>query len=85
MFSGTMIDPDPLSWHTEIVRTDIDQNGSGPIIRRDNMPERPHSRKKTIAEGTTEVKKGEQIKDSVQAGEGLAFSKEKEEKEDKEQ
>ena len=49
------------------------------------MAERPHSRKKTIAEGTAEVKKGEQIKDSVQAGEGLAFSKEKEEKEDKEQ
>ena len=44
------------------------------------MPERPHSRKKTIAEGTAEVKKGEQISESVQAGEGLAFSKEKEEK-----
>ena len=46
------------------------------------MPERPHSRKKTIEEGTAQVKKGEQIKDSVQAGEGLAFSKEKEEKEE---
>ena len=41
------------------------------------MPERPHSRKKTIEEGTAEVKKGEQIENSVQAGEGLAFSKEK--------
>ena len=41
------------------------------------MPERPHSRKKTVAEGTAEVKKGEQIQDSVQAGEGLAFSEEK--------
>ena len=46
------------------------------------MPERPHSRKKTIAEGTAEVKKGEQIKDSVQAGEGLAFLSEKAEKTD---
>lgn len=44
------------------------------------MPERPHSRKKKIEEGTAEVKKGEQIKDSVRAGEGLAFSAEKEEK-----
>lgn len=44
------------------------------------MPERPHSRKKKIEEGTAEVKKGEQIKDSVQAGEGLAFSGEKDEK-----
>ena len=42
------------------------------------MPERPHSRKKTIKEGTAEVKKGEQIKESVQAGQGLAVSKEKE-------
>ena len=42
----------------------------------ENMPERPHSRKKTIVEGTAEVKKGEQISGSVQAGEGLAFSKE---------
>ena len=40
------------------------------------MPERPHSRKKKIEEGTAEIKKGEQISDSVQAGEGLAFSKE---------
>ena len=49
------------------------------------MADRPHSRKKTIAEGTAEVKKGEQITESVQAGEGLAFSKEKEEeKEEKE-
>ena len=40
------------------------------------MPERPHSRKKKIAEGTAEVKKGEQVKDSIQAGDGLAFSKE---------
>ena len=46
--------------------------------------ERPHSRKKTVAEGTAEVKKGEQVKDSVQAGEGLAFSKEEEKKEEKE-
>ena len=45
--------------------------------------ERPHSRKKTVAEGTAEVKKGEQVKDSVQAGEGLAFSKEEDEKEEK--
>ena len=42
------------------------------------MPERPHSRKKKIEDGTAEVKKGEQIKDSVQAGEGLAFSKDNE-------
>ena len=42
------------------------------------MPDRPHSRKKTIDEGTAEVKKGERIEGSVQAGEGLAFSKEKE-------
>ncbi len=40
------------------------------------MPERPHSRKKTVEEGTVEVKKGEQVKESVQAGDGLAFSKE---------
>ena len=46
------------------------------------MPERPHSRKKTIEEGTVEVKKGEQVKDSVQAGEGLAFSKEKDDNEE---
>ena len=45
------------------------------------MPERPHSRKKTVAEGTAEIKKGEQIQNSVQAGEGLAFSKEETEKE----
>ena len=50
------------------------------------MPERPHSRKKKIEEGTAEVKKGEEVKDSVQAGEGLAFSKEKDEnEEDKEE
>ena len=42
------------------------------------MPERPHSRKKTIEEGTAEVKKGEQVENAVQAGEGLAFSKEEE-------
>ncbi len=30
--------------------------------------ERPHSRKKKIAEGTAEVKKGEQIENPVQAG-----------------
>lgn len=30
--------------------------------------ERPHSRKKKIAEGTAEVKKGELVEDSVQAG-----------------
>lgn len=47
------------------------------------MAERPHSRKKAIEEGTAEIKKGEQIQNSVQAGEGLAFSKEKEQKEDK--
>ena len=47
------------------------------------MVERPHSRKKKIEEGTAEVKKGEQIKNSVQAGEGLAFTKEPAEKEDK--
>ena len=52
--------------------------------RRARMPERPHSRKKTIKEGTAEVKKGEQIKESVQAGQGLAVSKEKDEKEEKE-
>lgn len=46
------------------------------------MPERPHSRKKTIENGTAEVKKGEQIADSVQAGEGLAFSKEQKKKEE---
>ena len=46
------------------------------------MPERPHSRKKTIEEGTAEIKKGEQVKDSVQAGEGLAFSKDDDEKEE---
>ena len=46
------------------------------------MPERPHSRKKTITEGTAEVKKGEQVTDSVQAGEGLAFSKEKDNSEE---
>ena len=46
------------------------------------MPERPHSRKKKVEEGTAEVKKGEQVKDSVQAGEGLAFSEE-EKKDDK--
>ena len=45
--------------------------------------ERPHSRKKTVAEGTAEVKKGEQVTDSVQAGEGLALSEEEDEKEDK--
>ena len=49
------------------------------------MAERPHSRKKTIEEGTAEVKKGEQIQESVQAGEGLAFSKEKDNKEEKEE
>lgn len=48
------------------------------------MPERPHSRKKTVEEGTVEVKKGEKVKDSIQAGEGLAFSKEKESKTQKE-
>ena len=46
------------------------------------MPERPHSRKKTIEEGTAQIKKGEQIQNSVQAGEGLAFSKEKDENEE---
>ncbi len=30
--------------------------------------ERPHSRKKTIAEGTATVKKGEKVENSVQAG-----------------
>ena len=45
--------------------------------RRKLMMERPHSRKKTVEEGTAQVRKGEQIQDSVQAGEGLAFSKEK--------
>lgn len=44
------------------------------------MAERPHSRKKTIAEGTAEVKKGTIVSNSVQAGEGLAMSKEQEEK-----
>ena len=48
------------------------------------MPERPHSRKKTVAEGSAEVKKGEQIRDSVQAGDGLAFSEEKHDDEKKE-
>ena len=47
--------------------------------------ERPHSRKKTVQEGTAEVKKGEVVKDGVQAGEGLPFSEEKEDgKEEKE-
>ena len=45
--------------------------------------ERPHSRKKTIAEGTAEVKKGEEIRDGVQAGEGLAFSEEKDDGKEK--
>ena len=44
------------------------------------MADRPHSRKKTVAEGTAEVKKGDRIEDSVQAGEGLAFSEEKDDK-----
>ena len=30
--------------------------------------ERPHSRKKTVAEGTAEVKKGEKVENSVRAG-----------------
>ncbi len=34
--------------------------------------ERPHSRKKTVVEGTAEVKKGEKLEDSVQAGQGDA-------------
>ena len=38
------------------------------------MPERPHSRKKKIVEGVAVVKKGEEIENSVQAGEGLPFS-----------
>ena len=46
------------------------------------MPERPHSRKKTVEEGTAQVKPGDPVKDSVQAGEGLAFSKEKCEKQE---
>ena len=46
------------------------------------MPERPHSRKKKIEEGTAEVRKGEQIEDSVQAGEGLAFSEKKDDEEE---
>ena len=46
------------------------------------MPERPHSRKKTIEEGAAEIKKGEQVADSVQAGEGLAFSEGTDEKEE---
>ena len=49
------------------------------------MPERPHSRKKKIVEGVAVVKKGEKIENSVQAGDGLPFSPEKEEKEDKEE
>ena len=49
------------------------------------MPDRPHSRKKTIEEGTAEVKKGEKIADSVQAGDGLAFSNEKDKKEEDEE
>ena len=49
------------------------------------MPERPHSRKKTIAEGTAEVKKGTIVSNSVQAGKGLAMSKEQEEKREKEE
>ncbi len=39
------------------------------------MPERPHSRKKTIEEGTAEIKKGERISDSVRAGDGAPFAK----------
>ncbi len=34
--------------------------------------ERPHSRKKKVVEGVAEVKKGEKLEDSVQAGEGGA-------------
>ncbi len=55
----------------------------GFVWKENTMQERPHSRKKTIKEGTAEVKKGEQVKDSVQAGKGLAFSKDKDEKEEK--
>ena len=44
------------------------------------MAERPHSRKKKIEEGTAQVKKGERAANCIQAGEGLAFSKEKDEK-----
>ena len=47
------------------------------------MPERPHSRKKTIVEGTAEVKKGEQIEDSVQASDGEAIGAQAEEQEEK--
>ena len=36
------------------------------------MPERPHSRKVKIVEGTAEVKKGEKIENSRMAGEGGA-------------
>ena len=46
------------------------------------MADRPHSRKKTIEEGTAQVKKGERVENSVQAGEGLAFTKENPKKEE---
>ena len=36
------------------------------------MPERPHSRKVKVAEGTAEVKKGEKIENAPMAGRGGA-------------
>ena len=48
------------------------------------MPERPHSRKKKIVEGVAEVKKGEKIENSVQAGDGLPFSPKEEKQEEEE-
>ena len=36
------------------------------------MPERPHSRKVKVAEGTAEVKKGEKIENAPMAGSGGA-------------
>ncbi len=45
--------------------------------------ERPHSRKKKVAEGTAEVKKGEKIENPVQAG-GENTAPETKEEEEKE-
>ena len=71
-----------MHWYSEIMNSVSDwmmyypSSGSCYMGGGSDMPERPHSRKKTVEEGTVEVKKGEQVKESVQAGDGLAFSKE---------
>ena len=36
------------------------------------MPERPHSRKVKVAEGTAEIKKGEKLEGTQMAGDGGA-------------